>query len=500
MPCVMLLFSMFLASRIGRQFFDAPENVTKADFLAARKTALAGQSKERLRMTKNKTGDYIWAFEESMMLCELLRCGFMTVGFVNDRLTPYIRTMMERWTNSLPRFLGKGWCLVKYHNILHLTETLVMMGTAKGTDTETGEHLHVGTKGDAQNTQRQRKNFDQQVGNRMFESMLARRAREEVGRTKKRRPTAGHTTKPPPMRSLARVSCSRFKVGRDGKIDTCGKEWHDKELLPAVEAFLRLAVCAPMACDSLNYYTEANIALGEHVKRNILFRADPAHHSQRRTNSGWHDLAIAKNPTASVSPEVAIQMFGFLRFDNLKRPFILAKKYNNRQLLVEAGSEWAICHAFISKPPVPWHTEGRRVGPGRLHTESRLLSVSRKKLGKVGDTNLLAPEFFLVPLEDIRDTCIGVPNLQAVETIAGKDSDYCLEITDDHEYIFVQSREKWPLLYMDWVLKETEGLEKPTKEELEQEMDFAAAPPPTEDDKEAHAAENTRKRSRESND
>lgn len=483
MPCVLLLFSIILSSGIGEQFFSAPRNTTKETFEQAGKTPLANGGKRQL-MAKRQTASYIWAMEECIMLCELLTSDTMTVGFVTDLLAPYIRKMMAEWTNRLERYQGDGWRLVKFHNLIHFPESLLMMGTAKTTDTETGENLHLGIKGNAQNTQRQRKTFDGQVGSRFFESLIARRAKQEVGGGKRKTSPARDPAESNATAGKQRVSCPRFVIRSNGRIITrpeddgegkvkTDKEWHDKALKECLEPFLFMAVCSEMdgeRSDRLPYYTSAEIFLGGSSSPPTLFRADPAFHSLKGTGRGWHDLAIARNP-ASLEPSlVAVQLLGFLRFDSLLETFKLDKRYNCREPSVTRHSEWAIVHAFTRKPTIPHHPEGRGLTPGRLHPDSRLLSACRKKC--TGGT----PEVFLVALDDITETCIGVPNLCAIETVAGRDSDYCVKHKDNHEYVFVQPRSMWADLYKDWIIKEMDSEEPPTQTQLHADMITATLP------------------------
>ena len=219
MPSVLLLLTMILASDIGRQFFETAtsEEVRKAKL---------DDGGMQMRMDSYRTADYIWAFEECIMMCELFASDLMTVEFVETYLRPYIELVIERWTRKLPRNKGDGWCMVKFHNLMHFPDILLEMGNSKVSDTETGEHGHIRVKSLAQKTQRVLRTFDRQVALRLYEDWAIIRARSELRGLRTPRKQLG--TK----QATAPVSSPKFVVGSRGDPDAAIQglnTWHTDE-------------------------------------------------------------------------------------------------------------------------------------------------------------------------------------------------------------------------------------------------------------------------------
>ena len=471
MPAVMLLFAMILSSGLGYQFFDTPKGTTEARFQAG-KNKLLKDNGQRFRLDMERTADYIWAFEETIMLSELLTSSEMTVEFVLKYLAPYIDLMMKRWTQKLPRYHGNGWKLTKFHNLVHLPEMLVQMGNVKVTDTETGEHLHVHVKAKAQTTQRQQKTFDQQVGVRLHESRIIERAKTELGITFGKK-----AAKLTCDEGSGGVSCPRGVFGADGKFASEGLQFFDISLRRSIEDFLYRAVMVHVnrqgACSPMHYYTEARIKIPGKKTALTLFRADPSFYTLKGAERGWHDLAIATKPKVAEDPKikvpVPVQLLGFLKFDGLDTPFQIARKYNNRQPKVTPGSEWAIVHAFNKYPQDPF--EGRQP-----NYQSRLLSVANKITHSTTNSRNKFLSIFLISIADITDTCVGVPNVFVEEATNQKNSEYRIQVNRDYEFIFVTPKSKWAAEYMRWIKKEClEQNVKPMTTQQEGKMMEAAA-------------------------
>lgn len=460
MPGVMLLFSMVMSSGLGYQFFDTPID---AVLKTTMDTPLVEKG-QRFRLDTHRTADYIWAMEEMMLLCEMLNSEVMTVGFVVDCLEPYTKLLMERVTKKLPRFTGDGWCLVKFHNLLHFPEMLLTIGNGKNTDTETGEHWHVRLKQLAQKTQRVLKKFDKQVADRLYEEWATSRAKAEL----KIDSHSDFGSKPRKRLSAAKFV---FKSNEAGEIECeparekAGIQWHDKDLLSSVRAFLKRAIFRNLRGEDdyqLGYYTEARISLGSgSEKETVLLRADPAHHTMdgikfatfSGDRCGWHDLAISKNPAVPDGPDVPVQILGFLKFDSPTQGFIMPATHNCAAPAVAEGSEWAIVHAFKNKLG-----EDCR----KANEQSRLLTLNQKRLADLRNTALKVPKLFLVRLEDMKGKCIGVPNVSAVERVTEaemkgqqKRKEWVFR-TDPTEYIFVESADKWAQIYKDHIEQECE--------------------------------------------
>ena len=131
MPGVLLLHVLLLSSTIGTQFFETPP--TEAD----RDKGINDGGYE-FRMESKATADYIWAMEDIIMMHELVRSSVMTVAFVQDYLHTYIEKFMERLTKNVKRRKGVNWRFLKFHSLMHLSEMLVEVGNAMGTDSDTG--------------------------------------------------------------------------------------------------------------------------------------------------------------------------------------------------------------------------------------------------------------------------------------------------------------------------------------------------------------------------
>ena len=132
-------------------------------------------------MDSQRTADYIWGFEELIMMYEMLKSGVMSVSFVERYLQPYIKEFMIRWNEQLPRKKGNNWSILKFHSLMHLPEMLIAMGNAMVTNTDTGESGHKETKACGQNTQRVSKKFDNQTGVQLADLQPVRRAAIKLG-------------------------------------------------------------------------------------------------------------------------------------------------------------------------------------------------------------------------------------------------------------------------------------------------------------------------------
>ena len=433
MTSVLLLLTMILASDIGRQFFMTAEDeeVRKAPI---------NDGGMRMRMDSFRTADYIWAFEECIMMCELFASDLMTVEFVETYLRPYIKLVIKRWTKNLPRPKGDGWRMVKFHNLMHFPDILLEMGNSKVTDTETGEHGHIRVKALAQKTQRVLRTFDRQVAIRLYEDWVIIRARDEMRIPK---------TKDDPKKEKVGVSSPKFVFDAGGQMSAYKKgsscDFHDTALQGRVSEFIRENVCKRMNMregETLSYCTEAKV-------NGVLYRADPVFYTLRGTRRGWHDIAMAINPQRQ-KQKVPVQLLGFLRFDNLQHPFDIPtdiKKYNRR---VDNTTQLAIVHVFESAPKEPFHPtdSSREKEKEKLHRQSRLLSVGKM----ISDEGTGLPSLFLIRVEDIEETCLAVPDVTAVTVRKGRADHYTY--TEGERFIFVKSRSKWAETYKTWITRE----------------------------------------------
>ena len=444
MPSVLLLLTMILASDIGRQFFETTHSQE------VRKAKLKDGGMQ-MRMDSYRTADYIWAFEECIMMCELFASDLMTVEFVETYLRPYIGLLIERWTRKLPRNKGDGWRMVKFHNLMHFPDILLEMGNSKVSDTETGEHGHIRVKSLAQKTQRVLRTFDRQVAVRLYEDWAIIRARSELSglRTPKKQPGTEQATAPVSSPKFVFDSRGEMSAYKNTPKTNC-TEFHDTKLQGQVSGFLRTAVCEPMNMsegETLTYYTEARV-------NDQLYRADPVFHTLRGENRGWHDVAMATHPHHK-QKKVPVQLLGFLRFDNLQKPFDIPRQFKKFNSRVDNKTRLAIVHAFESAPKEPFHPtdsskdEKEKAIQEKLHRQSRLLSVGKKILKQDGGQQ---DGLFLIRVEEIKEPCLAVPDVTAVAVQKGRAVNYTF--TPAKRYIFVKSRSKWAEIYKTWITRE----------------------------------------------
>ena len=444
MPSVLLLLTMILASDIGRQFFET------APSQAVRKAKLDDGGMQ-MRMDSIRTADYIWAFEECIMMCELFASDLMTVEFVETYLRPYIGLLIERWTRKLPRNKGDGWRMVKFHNLMHFPDILLEMGNSKVSDTETGEHGHIRVKSLAQKTQRVLRTFDRQVAVRLYEDWAIIRARSELSglRTPKKQPGTEQATAPVSSPKFVFDSRGEMSAYKNTPKTNC-TEFHDTKLQGQVSGFLRTAVCEPMNMsegETLTYYTEARV-------NDQLYRADPVFYTLRGENRGWHDVAMATHPHHK-QKKVPVQLLGFLRFDNLQKPFDIPRQFKKFNSRVDNKTRLAIVHAFESAPKEPFHPtdsskdEKEKAIQEKLHRQSRLLSVGKKILKQDGGQQ---DGLFLIRVEEIKEPCLAVPDVTAIAVQKGRAVNYTF--TPAKRYIFVKSRSKWAEIYKTWITRE----------------------------------------------
>ena len=89
----------------------------------------------------------------------------------------FIMHLLKRIAN---RTKGLGWNIVKFHNILHIWEDILMFGIPLEFDTGSAESGHKVTKTAAKTTQRNQETFDLQTANRLLEYRVVDMAMEEL--------------------------------------------------------------------------------------------------------------------------------------------------------------------------------------------------------------------------------------------------------------------------------------------------------------------------------
>ena len=258
-------------------------------------------------------------------------------------------------------------------------------------------------------------------------------------------------------------------VSRGGKDDV---KWHDPTLQDSVQSFLKIVIGRVMDTGglcSLLYHTEATV-------NGCRFRAHPICCSLKGKDRGWHDLATARSPVKLAETVVPVHLIGFLCFDGLHGQHSLPKKHNCRGITITSDSRLAIVHSFDRSIPEPFDRQCASHDQKEPHQQTRLLSIAKKRSAVVNKKR--QPSIYLVPIDDIKGKCIGVPDLFAVsQKVDGnaRKTEYKFRKRVDHTYIFVKPKNEWSVLYRDYIRrevdevnrKESRGKRKRTEEQTE---------------------------------
>jgi hypothetical protein len=444
MPGVLLLHVILLSSEIGRQFFETPDQ--KEDF---KKTLRDGGFK--FQMDSLRTADYIWAFEEVILMYEMLQSDVMTVAFVEKELDGYIEEFMKRWVRCIPRDTGHQWGILKFHSLMHLTEMLLDMGNARSTDTETGEFAHILNKILGKRTQQIFSFFLKQLAQRRAENEIIHKARAEF--------SLPVNADPVPSTTML-CSSKKFRFDHSGKMYHLEKgipaKWHDPLLQERVEVFCHKVLGS--GSSHRRTFVGSYLLCSEFRSKGILYRADPTFHSTSDLGRGWHDLAMVR-PRLGASREPAtsafpVRLLGFVVVDGISQTFQVPKTHRPSQYKVSPRVAEGSVLALVQELMLDMDGD-------KPHPQTRLLSYARK-----------LPGIKLIRVEDICATCLGVPDLELNEIPVPNKKFQTVygireltqkkkirpknrgepETVEIHElYIIVKSRKDWPQLYRDYI-------------------------------------------------
>jgi hypothetical protein len=255
------------------------------------------------------------------------------------------------------------------------------------------------------------------------------------------------STGPPP--DIVSISSSKYRFDQSGKVKVYHKsisksvvdaKWHDEIDQQLVEERLHHI----FGNKRHRQLTGSYVYLSEARYQNNLFRADPNYYTMKDLGRGWHDLAYVKSHKPAAGDKLAsfpVQLLGFIRVESVSTPVHVAaahmpKQYglSNTDLQIAEGAEFALVHEM------KFDTH-----PNRPHAQTKLLSIAHKQL--TPELNALA--ISIIRVSDIQGTCLGVPNLGAIEESVGRTHQTVFKIREtlDHAYIIIQPRANWPNLY-----------------------------------------------------
>jgi hypothetical protein len=442
MPGVLLLYVILLSSGIGNQFFETPDNENQL-------SSKIESGKRLFKMESRRTADYIWAFEEVILLYEMLRSGVMTVAFVQDYLSEYITLFMERWKNCLPRDKGFAWGFLKFHSLMHFPEMLVDMGNATTFDSYVFESVHKTVKWLADRTSKTSHTFLGQIGKGLGNHTVVERTAMDFGQnyTKAASSQTSNTIHIKSVQYIFNNDCKLFS----NKLHSNNLGWHDPALQGQVESFLALVFGKQSGAVNRNgiyhFCAEAKI-------RGVLYRAHPAYHTTNGLTRGWHDFAMVsrystrrKAGQKTLPNTFPVQLIGFVKVHRLPSPYWIKdvhtpepyRRGGKECLSVQEQSVFAIVRYLE-----PSYNDALP------HFQSRLLSHGKMKNG-----------IFLVSVTDIQKPCIAIPDLEAQEKKEDeqkRETYYDIEPTHDKDYIFVLPRSEWASFYRDMIIKEMNAL------------------------------------------
>jgi hypothetical protein len=446
MPGVLLLYVILLASTIGTQFFETPPSEEHLK----RKLNDNGYSFD---MDSERTADYIWAFESLVLMYYMLKSDVMTVAFVEDYLAPYIGLFMQRFVQRVSRSSGNNWRTLKFHSMMHLPQMLVELGNATVTDSETGERTHMISKAQARNTQKVADTISYQTGRQHGNHAIICRAEEEFC-TEKKPVSIGDNHVVVELRKFC--FDANFEMQWYDPIKNKGPvKWHDEKLRNSVQQFLRAAIGNKSAGANFIYCTEARVD-------SQLYRANPVFHSTARLGRGWHDMAMVRKRDGS-DGSFPVNLLGFIEVEQLTGTFDINTRHMpsayrpKQRVTVSENSILALVHELKPK--------AQKV----VHSESILLSNYYQNGKKYQNREKIwyEPYIFLVLVNDISGTCVGVPDLIVRERrVPNRLMKTTFEIMEHPHlhYILIRSRKEWPELYRELIIKEMDKIEgRPSK-------------------------------------
>ena len=127
----------------------------------------------------NKMEDWAYLVELMLMWEKWLKSNTIPKDQVRSakRKFQYLMYLIRK---TAPREKGMKWKIMKFHAISHMADDILRFGVPKNFDTEADEAGHKPSKAAAKLTQKRKKEFDKQVGERLNESHVLQLAHEEM--------------------------------------------------------------------------------------------------------------------------------------------------------------------------------------------------------------------------------------------------------------------------------------------------------------------------------
>jgi hypothetical protein len=475
-PGVLLLFLLIFVSTFGDQYFESAGTESE-------RRKKMGEGGRKMLMSKYRRADYIFCFEEELLMDHFLRRNDIKLSDLNETFSEYFPVGMERYEKTLNRRVGTGSNFLKFHLWVHITLFITRFGCCRSFDSETGEKAHKKyCKEPAKLTQRRHELLDGQSSRRVYERILVDVAYcHEVPiherMNKKRKSKTLHV----------------YEVYEDGEeaddrsaqvaginIDTSGKcavlcspndtihahyfkrpkgsklktqvVWHDQELQKESLQFLGEKLIPMIRVEGKSPPT---IHLyNSHKIGNMCFTANPQHYTQKGCTEAWHDWALADLSGEAFPDDVqlgrtAIHMMTFVEITGQ------IKSVDSDCVQCKRTGMYVLCHVLYKGGLSE-----------RAHTQSRLVNAGRKYCSRYINKGRLGqmrhPQLFLLPVDVIRGVCCAIPDFMEINllTQAEKRADNLTKVRkgekekalrNPHQrYLFVSGKNLWKNIFETW--------------------------------------------------
>ena len=133
----------------------------------------------RYAPTLQNRRNYISIFHKLLCLSEWMSQDVINI-YQLDSIHSKIKDLMYLIKHNCHRETQSGWKISKFHELLHVTRDITLLGPPQGYDSRPGESSHKHTKKQARRTQRRLHVFESQTARRIYESLVIQKGCDQI--------------------------------------------------------------------------------------------------------------------------------------------------------------------------------------------------------------------------------------------------------------------------------------------------------------------------------
>ena len=233
-------------------------------------------------MGKERLGGFVHVLTQMLLLEHFLRLGQYPKKD-EIALGKHMPLFLASFKKLVNRKEGRGMKIIKFHLPLHFggkdEGDLHRFGPASSTDTSAGESMHKDFKHAARRTQKNTANFEQQLAKSYNDSLVIRRAGQEMKALEPTHPTLSEKVVTRGlMYTVTSGGLFHFKGRR--KEDTHCLTWHKEALREDVVHLFQTRILPKVDTDYIDLKISAKVD-------GVLYRADPSSSRHDWVNITW---------------------------------------------------------------------------------------------------------------------------------------------------------------------------------------------------------------------